>query len=247
MIRRPPRSPLFPYTTLFRSHPFPDTITDARGRRRHTCSGWRSVGIPHASSSSAMSWCSRTTLAPWSATTKNAGSSPLRRTRRTNSPRARSMWRYASMTQGGAGREPARALRADRRAGRPELEEGRAGVDVAVDPPRLGAAVATRCSPPGHGTAGDARTVEPADAGDVRGARVAPEQERDVRHAGGGGKDGRAHGHPSRLDDPPGQIGQVAVREHLAQHVGTRARHQNAHHLARAADVIVHGANHAGP
>src|SRR2546430_10203256 len=29
MIRRPPRSPLFPYTTLFRSHPFADLKNDA--------------------------------------------------------------------------------------------------------------------------------------------------------------------------------------------------------------------------
>src|SRR3712207_7510891 len=27
MIRRPPRSTLFPYTTLFRSHPYPDLVT----------------------------------------------------------------------------------------------------------------------------------------------------------------------------------------------------------------------------
>src|ERR1044071_10430456 len=29
MIRRPPRSTLFPYTTLFRSHPLPPPLTDA--------------------------------------------------------------------------------------------------------------------------------------------------------------------------------------------------------------------------
>jgi len=29
MIRRPPRSTLFPYTTLFRSYPFPRNVTDA--------------------------------------------------------------------------------------------------------------------------------------------------------------------------------------------------------------------------
>src|SRR5213082_631859 len=50
-----------------------------------------------------MSLCSWTALAPWSATTKNAGRSPLRRTRRTNSPRARSIWRYASRTDGWVG------------------------------------------------------------------------------------------------------------------------------------------------
>jgi len=209
-----------------------------------------------------MSWCSRTTLAPWSATTKNAGSSPLRRTRRTNSPRARSMWRYASMTERCVGwwrwvrpSGPGKTTNRNRQgraatacqALRHELEQGGAAVDVAVDPPRLRAAVAARCSPPGHGTAGDAPTVEPADAGDVRGARVAPEQERDVRHAGGRGKDGRAHGHPSRLDDPPGQIGQVALRQQLTQHVGTGAVHQNAHHLATGVNVSGHGANDGGP
>src|SRR5437867_8456071 len=44
MIRRPPRSTLFPYTTLFRS--FPSTwacpSTTARVTRRKTSSGWRS-------------------------------------------------------------------------------------------------------------------------------------------------------------------------------------------------------------
>src|SRR3712207_8598454 len=34
MIRRPPRSTLFPYTTLFRSHNFRDAA-DARGDDRH--------------------------------------------------------------------------------------------------------------------------------------------------------------------------------------------------------------------
>src|SRR2546426_12317988 len=33
MIRRPPRSTLFPYTTLFRSHP-PDTLPGDRSERR---------------------------------------------------------------------------------------------------------------------------------------------------------------------------------------------------------------------
>src|SRR5688572_33129586 len=34
MIRRPPRSTLFPYTTLFRSHAVPSRIAQARRRRR---------------------------------------------------------------------------------------------------------------------------------------------------------------------------------------------------------------------
>src|SRR3712207_7994270 len=33
MIRRPPRSTLFPYTTLFRSAPRPDLLSDAAWRR----------------------------------------------------------------------------------------------------------------------------------------------------------------------------------------------------------------------
>src|SRR5438067_2852548 len=32
MIRRPPRSTLFPYTTLFRSQPVPDHLTQLAGR-----------------------------------------------------------------------------------------------------------------------------------------------------------------------------------------------------------------------
>src|SRR3712207_8401896 len=34
MIRRPPRSTLFPYTTLFRSPPDPPPVPGSRGRRR---------------------------------------------------------------------------------------------------------------------------------------------------------------------------------------------------------------------
>src|SRR5256885_8112302 len=34
MIRRPPRSTLFPYTTLFRSHPIDIRVDDDRARRR---------------------------------------------------------------------------------------------------------------------------------------------------------------------------------------------------------------------
>src|SRR2546429_1188318 len=35
MIRRPPRSTLFPYTTLFRSHEM-DALPELDGRRKHT-------------------------------------------------------------------------------------------------------------------------------------------------------------------------------------------------------------------
>src|SRR3712207_6940967 len=35
MIRRPPRSTLFPYTTLFRSHPSAGVALDVRRRRLH--------------------------------------------------------------------------------------------------------------------------------------------------------------------------------------------------------------------
>src|SRR2546426_8550887 len=35
MIRRPPRSTLFPYTTLFRSHDRPVELAEARAERRH--------------------------------------------------------------------------------------------------------------------------------------------------------------------------------------------------------------------
>src|SRR2546427_8446517 len=34
MIRRPPRSTLFPYTTLFRSHEKPGRVAQSRGRGR---------------------------------------------------------------------------------------------------------------------------------------------------------------------------------------------------------------------
>src|SRR5215211_9104526 len=42
MIRRPPRSTLFPYTTLFRSRPRRDaTASTPAARGRHRCSGGR--------------------------------------------------------------------------------------------------------------------------------------------------------------------------------------------------------------
>src|SRR5260221_2479058 len=37
MIRRPPRSTLFPYTTLFRSHPQACPIAPSRNLRRNHC------------------------------------------------------------------------------------------------------------------------------------------------------------------------------------------------------------------
>src|SRR5256885_3526402 len=46
MIRRPPRSTLFPYTTLFRSAPSADTST----RSRNSCCGTRSGRLPDARS-----------------------------------------------------------------------------------------------------------------------------------------------------------------------------------------------------
>src|SRR5260221_6812829 len=41
MIRRPPRSTLFPYTTLFRSHPTQGPSAGGRGRCRTPESWWR--------------------------------------------------------------------------------------------------------------------------------------------------------------------------------------------------------------
>src|SRR5215469_17481964 len=46
MIRRPPRSTLFPYTTLFRSDPLPEAHLQAGHRRRV---GARAVGGLHPS------------------------------------------------------------------------------------------------------------------------------------------------------------------------------------------------------
>src|SRR3712207_8907723 len=40
MIRRPPRSTLFPYTTLFRSSPSSVSAAGSRQRRRHTGCVW---------------------------------------------------------------------------------------------------------------------------------------------------------------------------------------------------------------
>src|SRR5260370_15798850 len=47
MIRRPPRSTLFPYTTLFRSRPstsWPGTLTAPISQARCTTSSWTSSG-----------------------------------------------------------------------------------------------------------------------------------------------------------------------------------------------------------
>src|SRR5438132_2405754 len=45
MLRRPPRSTLFPYTTLFRSHPSPASCARFPGRNDQGLGGvWSSVG-----------------------------------------------------------------------------------------------------------------------------------------------------------------------------------------------------------
>src|SRR3712207_7469365 len=41
MIRRPPRSTLFPYTTLFRSRPVPARFGTVAARTRDSCGGGR--------------------------------------------------------------------------------------------------------------------------------------------------------------------------------------------------------------
>src|SRR2546426_5014623 len=44
MIRRPPRSTLFPYTTLFRSRRAPTTLSHSRNRRQRQRNGRRTDG-----------------------------------------------------------------------------------------------------------------------------------------------------------------------------------------------------------
>src|SRR3712207_7647714 len=46
MIRRPPRSTLFPYTTLFRSHAAPICADLKRRRSGSNASGWSTCGGP---------------------------------------------------------------------------------------------------------------------------------------------------------------------------------------------------------
>src|SRR2546430_3129238 len=48
MIRRPPRSTLFPYTTLFRSHPDLGKLRRVEGLDRQFCKAHRSLLIPPA-------------------------------------------------------------------------------------------------------------------------------------------------------------------------------------------------------
>src|SRR5690348_17858155 len=45
MIRRPPRSTLFPYTTLFRSHPFAEIQTKAAGVGRREIEALQHFGL----------------------------------------------------------------------------------------------------------------------------------------------------------------------------------------------------------
>jgi len=89
----------------------------------------------------------------------------------------------------GAPTQPADDRRADRETLWHELEDRRTTVDVAVDPARLSATVAPRGTPLGAQPASGGASVEPADARHVGGPRVPAEEKRDVRDAGGGGKD----------------------------------------------------------
>src|SRR3712207_7377416 len=59
MIRRPPRSTLFPYTTLFRSSPSPSPRSAASSPRRRPDPPSRASPTARSTSSSAPTGCSR--------------------------------------------------------------------------------------------------------------------------------------------------------------------------------------------
>src|SRR2546427_8361343 len=60
MIRRPPRSTLFPYTTLFRSRRLPTTTAaSARAASRRTCAAWGTWTCKGARPTSRTSSCTR--------------------------------------------------------------------------------------------------------------------------------------------------------------------------------------------
>src|SRR3712207_8526229 len=63
MIRRPPRSTLFPYTTLFRSTNRVCTTRPANAAVSRRIAGWTSAkrGAPHGESRSAKTCCASTT------------------------------------------------------------------------------------------------------------------------------------------------------------------------------------------
>src|SRR6266550_62835 len=88
---------------------------------------------------------------------------------------------------------------------------------------RHDAAVAPRGAPLLAPAAGGTAPVEPANAGNPDAPGIAAEQERDVRDAGRRGKHSRAGRETTGLDDPAGQVGEVAAPEQLPQHIATGA------------------------
>src|SRR5256884_5081095 len=83
MIRRPPRSTLFPYTTLFRSRLKASTRCVSAGSRGARRSGAESRSTPSAASPSAST---RTARSWWTTAAECSGSS-----------RARSRWRWTML------------------------------------------------------------------------------------------------------------------------------------------------------
>src|SRR5437016_2371395 len=110
-----------------------------------------------------------------------------------------------------AGTQSADQGRADRDAFRDEVEERRSRSDVAVEPAGLYAAVAAGGSPLRAPSPRSTGSIEPANARDSNAAGIAAEQERDVRDTCRGGKNRRAGRETAGLDDPAGEIGEIAA------------------------------------
>ena len=124
--------------------------------------------------------------------------------------------------------------RADRDAFRDEVEQRWSRRDVPIQPAPLHAAVAPRGAPLLAPAAGGTAPVEPANARNVDAPGIAAEQERDVRDTRRRGKHGRAGRETTGLDDPTGEVGEVAASEQLPQHIATGAVDEYENRSARA-------------
>src|SRR3989442_11032886 len=146
-----------------------------------------------------------------------ASDCPVQRRIRPHVMRRRAQDGAAENETVGAGTKSADQGRADRDAFRDEVEERRSRGDVAVQPAGLYAAVAPRGPPLRAPCGGGTGSIEPANARDSNAAGIAAKEERDVRNTCRRGKNRRAGRETAGLDDPAGEIGEVAGAQELPQ------------------------------
>src|SRR2546426_8726918 len=143
--------------------------------------------------------------------------------------RGRAQDRAAERQTVGAGAKSTDQRRTDRDAVRDQIGQRRSRGDVAVQPAGLYAAVAAGGPPLRAPSTGGTTSIEPANAGNSDAARMAGEQERDVRDTCRRGKDRRAGRESAGLEEPAGEIGEVAAPQQLPQHIASGAvdEHEN--------------------